>query len=179
MRVTRARSARRVPRDLVALTLAAAAAAIALDASAAFNAFAKFGDIKGESTDDKHKDESDVLSWSWGVVGEAKKPGCGLDLNLTKSLDSASPKLVETMAMGKSLPTARLTVRKSIIGPDYLIITLTNAVVLNVSPSGSSNGETFEHVALGYETATMTYKVQAPDGSLGAELTAKVDGCPN
>ena len=29
--------------------------------------FAKIGDIKGESLDDKHKDEVEVLSWSWGV----------------------------------------------------------------------------------------------------------------
>ena len=30
--------------------------------------FAKIGDIKGESLDDKHKDEIEVLSWSWGVT---------------------------------------------------------------------------------------------------------------
>ena len=29
--------------------------------------FAKIGDIKGESLDNKHKDEVEVLSWSWGV----------------------------------------------------------------------------------------------------------------
>ena len=33
----------------------------------AANIFAKIGDIKGESLDDKHKDEVEVLSWSWGV----------------------------------------------------------------------------------------------------------------
>ena len=30
--------------------------------------FAKIGDIKGESLDAKHKDEVEVLSWSWGVA---------------------------------------------------------------------------------------------------------------
>ena len=30
--------------------------------------FAKIGDIKGESLDDKHKDEIEVLSFSWGVT---------------------------------------------------------------------------------------------------------------
>ena len=29
--------------------------------------FAKIGDIKGESLDSKHKDEIEVLSYSWGV----------------------------------------------------------------------------------------------------------------
>ena len=30
--------------------------------------FAKIGDIKGESLDEKHKGEVEVLSWSWGVT---------------------------------------------------------------------------------------------------------------
>ena len=30
--------------------------------------FLKIGDIKGESNDAKHKDEIEVLSWSWGVT---------------------------------------------------------------------------------------------------------------
>ena len=30
--------------------------------------FAKLGDIKGESLDAKHKDEIEVLSFSWGVT---------------------------------------------------------------------------------------------------------------
>ena len=30
--------------------------------------FAKIGDIKGESLDIKHKDEIEVLSFSWGVA---------------------------------------------------------------------------------------------------------------
>src|SRR5213078_1710929 len=29
--------------------------------------FVKLGDIKGESLDDKHKDEIEVMSYSWGV----------------------------------------------------------------------------------------------------------------
>ena len=34
--------------------------------------FAKIGDIKGESLDEKHKDEIEVLSWSWGMTHAAK-----------------------------------------------------------------------------------------------------------
>jgi type VI secretion system secreted protein Hcp len=36
--------------------------------------FAKIGDIKGESLDDKHKDEVEVLSYSWGVTNSAHIP---------------------------------------------------------------------------------------------------------
>ena len=34
----------------------------------AVDIFLKLGDIKGESTDDKHKNEIEVLSFSWGIA---------------------------------------------------------------------------------------------------------------
>ena len=37
--------------------------------------FAKIGDIKGESTDAKHKDEVEVLAWSWGVSHAGARVG--------------------------------------------------------------------------------------------------------
>ena len=33
----------------------------------AVDMFIKLGDIKGESQDKSHKDEIDVLAWSWGL----------------------------------------------------------------------------------------------------------------
>ena len=39
--------------------------------------FAKIGDIKGESLDNKHKDEVEVLSYSWGVTNTAHIPSGG------------------------------------------------------------------------------------------------------
>jgi type VI secretion system secreted protein Hcp len=41
--------------------------------------FAKIGDIKGESTDAKHKDEIEVLSFSWGVANSG-----GLEFGFSK-----------------------------------------------------------------------------------------------
>ena len=40
--------------------------------------FAKIGDIKGESLDAKHKDEIEVLSFSWGVANSGSA-GSGAD----------------------------------------------------------------------------------------------------
>jgi type VI protein secretion system component Hcp len=39
--------------------------------------FAKIGSIKGESADDKHKDEIEVLSFSWGVANSGLEIGSG------------------------------------------------------------------------------------------------------
>ena len=66
--------------------------------------FAKIGDIKGESLDDKHKDEIEVLSWSWGVSnpgsrGGGSGGGAGKatfhDLSFTHHIDKASPVLLK------------------------------------------------------------------------------------
>ena len=68
--------------------------------------FAKIGDIKGESLDDKHKDEIEVLSWSWGVANSATKARGGggeaagkanfSDLSFTHHIDKASPALMKS-----------------------------------------------------------------------------------
>ena len=72
--------------------------------------FAKIGDIKGESQDDKHKDEVEVLSWSWGVANAgaigAGVSGAGAgkanfhDLSFTHKIDKASPVLMQACANG-------------------------------------------------------------------------------
>ena len=69
----------------------------------ATNIFAKIGDIKGESVDSKHKDEIEVLSFSWGVTNPAdfKSPGGGAgkptfsDLNFLHNIDVPSGKRLE------------------------------------------------------------------------------------
>ena len=62
--------------------------------------FAKLGDIKGESLDSKHKDEIEVLSYSWGVtnagsMGHGSGGGEGKatfhDLSFVHNIDKASP----------------------------------------------------------------------------------------
>ncbi len=77
----------------------------------AIDIFAKIGDIKGESLDAKHKDEIEVLSWSWGVSqagsmgpgggGGAGKPSFS-DFNFTHHIDKASPASDESLRHGQA-----------------------------------------------------------------------------
>src|SRR5262245_18678056 len=71
--------------------------------------FAKIGDIKGESLDDKHKDEIEVLSFSWGVTNTSPAQSGGgagagkatfQDLSIVHRIDKASPRLMEACATG-------------------------------------------------------------------------------
>src|SRR5260370_22111623 len=101
--------------------------------------FAKIGDIKGESLDDKHKDEVEVLSYSWGVTNAAHIPtggggGAGKatfqDLSIVHKIDKASPNLLQACATGEHLKEATITVRKAGEGQQEFLIVKMNDVII-------------------------------------------------
>ena len=148
--------------------------------------FAKLGDIKGESLDDKHKGEIDVLSWSWGVTqtGSMAHGGGGgegkahfNDFNFTHHVDKASPVLLKACATGEHIKEATITVRKAGKGQqEFLIIKMTDILITGVAPSGAGDGAaTAEHIALQFAKVDLEYKPQKADGSLDAGLHFKYD----
>ena len=132
--------------------------------------FARIAGIKGESVDAKHKDEIDVLSWSWGVAqtgsmahgggGGAGKATFG-DLTITKVIDKASPKLALICASGQHIPKVILNVQRP--GGStlpYLEITLTDALITSVQHSGTggdANNQPTERVTFDYRRVQLKY----------------------
>ena len=153
----------------------------------AANIFAKIGDIKGESLDDKHKDEVEVLSWSWGVSqsGSIRTGGGGggegkatfNDFNFTHHVDKASPLLLKACATGEHIKDATITMRKAGKGQqEFLIIKMNDIIITGVSPSGTGEGNTSaEHVALQFAKVDLEYRPQKSDGSLDAGIHFKYD----
>jgi type VI secretion system secreted protein Hcp len=148
--------------------------------------FAKIGDIKGESLDSKHKDEIEVLSWSWGVQqsGTMAHGGGGgegkasfNDFNFTHHVDKASPVLLKACATGEHIKEATITVRKAGKGQqEFLIIKMNDIIVTSVNPSGSGDSAaTAESIALQCSKVDLEYKPQKADGSLDAGLHFKYD----
>ena len=148
--------------------------------------FAKIGDIKGESPDDKHKGEIEVLSWSWGVTqsGTMAHGGGGgegkanfNDFNFTHHIDKASPVLMKACATGEHIKEATITVRKAGKGQqEFLIIKMSDIIITGVAPSGAGDGAaTAEHVALQFAKVDLEYKPQKADGSLDAGVHFKYD----
>jgi len=148
--------------------------------------FAKIGDIKGESLDSKHKDEVEVLSWSWGVSQSGSITGSGggegkasfNDFNFTHRIDKASPSLLKACATGNHIKEATITVRKAGKGQqEFLIIKMNDVIITSVNPSGSGEGAatTAESVALQFAKVALEYKPQKADGSLDAALFFKYD----
>jgi type VI secretion system secreted protein Hcp len=149
--------------------------------------FAKLGDIKGESLDDKHKDQIEVLSWSWGVSNLAA-PGTGgagggggagrasfHDLSFTHKIDKASPVLMQTCATGQHLKEATITHRKASKGQqEFLVIKMSDVIVTAVTDA-DNQGTHVETVSLAFAKIDLEYRPQKPDGSLDAGIHFKYD----
>ena len=150
----------------------------------AIDIFAKLGDIKGESLDDKHKDEIEVLSWSWGVTNGVSVSGTGAgqgkasfnDLSFTHKIDKASPVLMQACATGVHLKEATITHRKAGKGQqEFLVIKMNDVIVTAVMETDSSDGNSAEHVSLAFAKIDVSYKPQKADGSLAAGIHFKYD----
>jgi type VI secretion system secreted protein Hcp len=142
----------------------------------AVDMFIKIADIKGESSDDKHKDEIDVLAWSWGLsqsgtLHSGTGGGAGKvnvqDLSLTKWVDLSSPNLLKFCCSGKHLKEAILTVRKAGDKPvEYIKMTLSPVLITSVSTGGSGGEDRLtENVTLNFGAVKFEYTSQKPDGS--------------
>jgi len=147
--------------------------------------FFKIGDIKGESLDDKHKDEIEVLSWSWGVsqtgtMAFGSGGGAGKaafqDIHFTHHVDKASPTLAKACATGEHIKDALLTVRKAGKGQqEFYIIKLSDVIVTSVQQSGAGGDAPSENVSINFSKIVVDYKPQKQDGTLGAAVMFKYD----
>jgi len=148
--------------------------------------FAKLGDIKGESADAKHKDEIEVLSFSWGLTNTpspAVGGGAGAgkatfhDLSIVHRIDKASPLLLKACATGAHLKDATITHRKAGKGQqEYLIVKLNDVIITGVTHGGTSDQPTTsETVTFNFAKIDFEYKPQKADGSLDAGIHFKYD----
>jgi type VI secretion system secreted protein Hcp len=147
--------------------------------------FAKLGDIKGESVDAKHKDEIEVLSFSWGLTNSGATTAGGgggagkatfQDISIVHKIDNASPLLMRACATGAHLKEATITHRKA--GKDqqdYLIVKLNDIIITGVTDGDASGQGGSETISLAFAKIDLEYKAQKPDGSLDAGIHFKFD----
>jgi type VI secretion system secreted protein Hcp len=154
---------------------------------AAIDFFLKIDGIKGESQDSKHKDEIDVLAWSWGETLPISpgSPGGGggagkvqmQDFHFTARTSKASPNLMLACASGKHVKSAVLTARKA--GEkqaEFLTISLSDILVSSFQ-AGGTEAEVVptESVSLNFSKIQLEYRQQKADGSLDAPIKAGWD----
>ena len=152
----------------------------------AVDMFMKIGDIKGESVDSKHKDEIDVLAWSWGMSNSgtahtSKGAGSGKvnvqDLSFTKYIDNATPDLMLHCCGGKHYDEATLTVRKAGEPPvEYVKIKMTHVLITSLSTGGSGGEDRLtENVTLNFAKVNLDYTPQDDKGKAGTTKPASWD----
>jgi type VI secretion system secreted protein Hcp len=148
--------------------------------------FIKIGDVKGESQDDTHKGEIDVLAWSWGLSqsGSAHHgAGAGAgkvsvqDLSFTKYVDASSTALIQFACKGTHVKEAKLTIRKAGDSPlEYIHITLNDVLVTSLSTGGSGGEDRLtENIVLNFGKFKVEYTNQAETGGKGTTSTAAWD----
>jgi type VI secretion system secreted protein Hcp len=141
----------------------------------AMDMFMKINGVTGESADDKHKGEVDVLAWSWGMSNQGTAhmgagSGAGKvsvnDLSFTKYIDFGSTALQLACCSGKHFADAVLTVRKAGENPlEYLKITANDVMVTSVSTGGSGGEDRLtEHVTLNFAKVKVEYQKQKATG---------------
>ncbi len=147
----------------------------------AVDMFLKIDDIEGESVDDVHAGEIDVLSWSWGMSQSGSThtgPGGGAgkvnvqDLSFTHWIDKSSANLMKMCCNGKHFEEATLVVRKAGEMPlEYLILTMKAGLISSVSTGGSGGEDRLtENVTLNFSEFKTEYVPQMPDGSGDASI---------
>jgi len=165
--------------------------------------FMHFDGIKGESTDDKHKEWVEVLSFSHGMsqpISVTKSSAGGAasgrtqhgDFVITKHVDLASPKLYEAISQGKHLGKVKLEAcRAGGSQVKYFEVTLEQVMVSKVllNTNGASNGSfqtesthdpidlvPVEEIHLNYGKIQWVYTQQKrADGSGGGNVSAGHD----
>lgn len=160
-------------------------ASFSFQAVAATNQFIQIegdnGIVPGDSTDDAHKNWSDIVGYGQTLTTPTTKtPVC--QSTITKSIDSASP-FLWTLAVGKKL-LKKATVEAVAAGESRHVVfraTMQNIKVNEVisqEDNASGNSSNMEKIILLPQTINFEVFPQNPDGSVGTPITANI-ACVN
>ncbi|XYJ12060.1 Hcp family type VI secretion system effector [Telluria sp. B2] len=159
----------------------------------AIDVYLQIDGIKGESTDDKHKDWIECLSVHWGIVqprnssssssgGHTTERAELTDIQISKLADLSSPILMQTCAAGKTIPKAKLEFMRADGQGErvkYFEIELENILIGHVAP-GIDPGEILnERVGLKFSKVKWKYTQQKVSGGSGGSTAGGWDCATN
>jgi len=151
----------------------------------AVDSFIKIQGHDGESKDAKHKNQIDILSWSWGLsqTGDFHRGGGGgagkvniNNLTFSKWIDISTPSLMLACANGEHIPKAELFVRKA--GKDaleYIVFTMEKVIVSGIRLGNSGDESVMETITLNFAKLEFKYVEQGEKGSEKGKKTFKWD----
>ena len=145
--------------------------------------FLKLDGIPGESTDSKHKDEIELVSFAWGVTDAAAPIGSGggagrakfQDFHFTMLVNKASPQLFLATASGKHIKEGNLAVRKAgKTQVEYLKIKFTDVLVTSFEEMAAAE-EPQEAIGFSFGKIAIEYTPQNAKGAPGTVVKAGWD----
>lgn len=152
-----------------------------------FDAFVKIEGLPGESTDHKHKDWIELLSFSWGATQPASVASATggrsaervnvQDFSFVHVMDKATPLLALRVCDGKHIPKVEVELCEAAGDKHtYMKYTMENVIISSVRPGGSSQGgesKPMEEVSLNFGKITWEY---TPVDSLGKPGSKQIAG---
>jgi type VI secretion system secreted protein Hcp len=148
--------------------------------------FLKIDGIPGESLDDKHKDEIELVSFGWGVSSPAAEGHAGggagagrphfQDFHFMTRVSKASPQLFLAVASGKHIKEASLSVRRA--GKqqlEYLKIKFSDVLVTSFQEAGADGTAPEETIGFAFSRIQLEYHPQQARGGAGGAITAGWD----
>jgi type VI secretion system secreted protein Hcp len=137
--------------------------------------YLKLDQIDGESSDDKHKNEIQLMSWSWGAAQVSSVAGTGgsgagkadlSDFSVMTYFDKATPKFFKSICAGTHVKTGTMSAIKSgADGKPYLKVDFKEMFVTNLSISGSSEIPTVS-ISFSYNEIKIDYSTQNEQGNI-------------
>jgi len=160
----------------------------------AFDCFLKIDGVAGESTDDKHKDWIDVISYFHGITNAAAGVGGAAaarpaleDFSITKRLDKSSPKLALYCCKGQGQRIKEVTLELYKDYPNagsnrFMKYVLSDVIVTSFRPGGdTTNGQTLplEEVSFNCGKIEWTYTERDAAGNAKGDIKTSWDIAAN
>src|SRR4051812_31654387 len=148
------------------------------EGAGSIDAFLHVDGVTGSSADAKHRNDIDVLSFSWGgdaTPGTFGSGGAGVgkstmqELHVVSRLSAASPKLLGMMDRGTHAPHGNLVLRSALREQvEFYKLSLDDVLVSSYQLTTAADGTPTEEFTLRYDASHLHYVQQNANGAPGA-----------
>jgi len=155
----------------------------------AVNMFLKLDGVAGEATAKGHKDEIEVLSFSWGVshaapIAHTDRRRAGRaqvsDINFTMRNGKASPTLMLACASGRHLKEGLFVIEKAGEQPfQFYKVSIADVLVTSYHVGGSESEVPIESFSLNFRKLELTETVQDAKGGIAESVEVGFDFARN
>ncbi|HTW79794.1 MAG TPA: type VI secretion system tube protein Hcp [Terracidiphilus sp.] len=139
--------------------------------------FLKLDGIQGESQDEKHKNEIQVLSWSWGAANVSSVSGTGgsgagkvdmSDVSMMLNFDKSTPKFFKSICAGTHIASGELSaIKAGGNGKAYLKVDFKEIFVTGLQMSAAGEVPAVS-LSFTYDEIKIDYSAQDEKGNLAS-----------